>query len=72
MILLLNHTCILLSNFKLHLFKISDTFSMKETPNLISVAIINLTDCLREAGCTRVTKYDLKEVYYQVVKLTMK
>ena len=46
--------------------------SMKETPNLTSIAIINLIDYLREAGCTEKTKCDLKEVYYQDVKLTMK
>lgn len=47
--------------------------SMKETLNLTSVAIANLIDYLREAGCKGVTKYDLKgEVHYQGVKLTMK
>lgn len=46
---------------------------MKETPSLTSVAIADLIDCLKEAGCKGVTKYDLKgEVYYQGVKLTMK
>lgn len=46
---------------------------MKETLNLTSVAIANLIDYLREAGCKGVTKYDLKgEVHYQGVKLTMK
>lgn len=45
---------------------------MKEAPNLTSIAIVNLIDFLREAGCTGKTKYNLKEVYYQDVKLTMK
>ena len=45
---------------------------MKEAPNLTSIAIVNLIDYLRETGCTEMTKYDLKAVYYQDVKLTMK
>ena len=46
---------------------------MKETPSLTSVAIAILIDYLREAGCKKVTKYNLiGEVYYQGVKLTMK
>lgn len=45
---------------------------MKEAPNLTSIAIVILIDFLREGSCTEKTKYDLKEVYYQDVKLTMK
>lgn len=76
--LLLNHTCVFLLDFKLNknylrFLILQKEVSIKETPSLTSVAIGSLVDYLREAGCTGVTKYDLKgEVHYQGVKLTMK
>lgn len=52
---------------------VSEEVSLEWTSSLTSVALASLSDYLREAGCTEVTKYDLKgEVYYQGVKLTIK
>lgn len=51
---------------------VSEEVNVKGTSSLTSVDLASLSDYLREAGCTEVTKYDLKEVYYQGVKLTIK
>lgn len=52
---------------------VSEEIRVEETPSSTSVAIANLSDYLRDTGCTGMTKYDLKgEVYYQGVKLTIK
>lgn len=46
---------------------------IEEIESLTSVAIANISDYLRDAGFTGVTKYDLiGDVCYQGVKLTIK